>query len=74
MNLLYFFDWRLPDGMKVGDIDMEEAGIFTIVKKRPLQLVPLQQFNAIDGQSRKIYSAWLEFQHKTYSYLEFIAN
>ncbi|KAF2590853.1 hypothetical protein F2Q70_00040028 [Brassica cretica] len=43
MNLLYYFDWKLPDGMKVGDIDMEEAGILTIVKKVPLQLVPLQR-------------------------------
>nr|QWK52397.1 cytochrome P450 71B2-6 [Isatis tinctoria] len=43
MNLLYFFDWRLPDGMNVGDIDMEEAGNLAIVKKLPLQLVPLQR-------------------------------
>ncbi|KAF3570129.1 hypothetical protein F2Q69_00060784, partial [Brassica cretica] len=43
MNLLYYFDWKLPDGMKVGDIDMEEAGILTIVKKVPLQRVPLQR-------------------------------
>ncbi|KAF8087384.1 hypothetical protein N665_0588s0051 [Sinapis alba] len=43
MNLLYYFDWKLPDGMKVGDIDMEEAGTLTIVKKLPLQLVPIQR-------------------------------
>ncbi|KAJ0248044.1 hypothetical protein HA466_0164120 [Hirschfeldia incana] len=43
MNLLYYFDWKLPDGMKVGEIDMEEAGILTIVKKIPLLLVPLQR-------------------------------
>ncbi|CAH2038008.1 unnamed protein product, partial [Thlaspi arvense] len=42
MNLLYFFDWRLPDGMKVEDIDMEEAGNISVVKKLPLQLVPVQ--------------------------------
>lgn len=33
MNLFYYFDWKLFDGMKVGDIDMEEVGIFSIVKK-----------------------------------------
>nr|QWK52396.1 cytochrome P450 71B2-5 [Isatis tinctoria] len=44
MNLLYFFDWGLPDGMKIEDIDMEEAGNISIVKKLPLQLVPLQRY------------------------------
>ncbi|KFK29731.1 hypothetical protein AALP_AA7G171500 [Arabis alpina] len=43
LNLLYFFDWRLPQGMIKGeDIDIEEAGNLTIVKKQPLQLVPVQ--------------------------------
>ncbi|KAJ0231172.1 hypothetical protein HA466_0301060 [Hirschfeldia incana] len=44
MNLLYFFDWALPDGMNFGDIDMEETGNISIVKKVPLQLVPLQSY------------------------------
>ncbi|KAJ0260451.1 hypothetical protein HA466_0066540 [Hirschfeldia incana] len=44
MNLLYFFDWALPDGMNCGDIDMEETGSISIVKKVPLQLVPLQRY------------------------------
>jgi len=44
MNLLYFFDWALPDGMNFGDIDMEETGNISIVKKVPLQLVPLQRY------------------------------
>ena len=44
MNLLYFFDWGLPDGMKIGDIDMEEYGTLSIVKKVPLQLVPLRRY------------------------------
>ncbi|KAG2308068.1 hypothetical protein Bca4012_082886 [Brassica carinata] len=44
MNLLYFFDWALPDGMNFGDIDMEETGNLSIVKKVPLQLVPLQRY------------------------------
>ncbi|KAL9856295.1 hypothetical protein AtNW77_Chr1g0014291 [Arabidopsis thaliana] len=43
MNLLYFFDWRLPDGMKVEDIDIEEAGNVTVVKKLLIYLVPLQR-------------------------------
>lgn len=44
LNLLYFFDWRLPEGMISGDdIDMGEAGNLTIVKKLPLQLVPVQR-------------------------------
>nr|QWK52237.1 cytochrome P450 71B17 [Isatis tinctoria] len=42
LNLLYFFDWKFPDGMTQRDIDMEEAGTLTIVKKVPLKLVPLQ--------------------------------
>ncbi|XP_013743624.2 cytochrome P450 71B2-like isoform X2 [Brassica rapa] len=44
MNLLYFFDWELPDGINFGDIDMEETGNISIVKKVPLQLVPLQRY------------------------------
>ncbi|KAG7563589.1 Cytochrome P450 superfamily [Arabidopsis suecica] len=39
LNLLYFFDWRLPEEDK--DIDMEEAGDATIIKKVPLELVPI---------------------------------
>jgi cytochrome P450 len=42
LNLLYFFDWKLPDGMTHKDIDTEEAGTLTIVKKVPLQLVPVR--------------------------------
>ncbi|KAJ4889853.1 Cytochrome P450 71B2 [Raphanus sativus] len=44
MNLLYLFDWELPDGMKIGDIDMEEYGNLSIIKKVPLQLVPLRRY------------------------------
>ncbi|XP_010528082.1 PREDICTED: cytochrome P450 71B20-like [Tarenaya hassleriana] len=42
LNLLYFFDWKLPDGMTEKDIDMEEAGTVTVVKKVPLELVPVR--------------------------------
>ncbi|XP_010476295.1 PREDICTED: cytochrome P450 71B2-like isoform X1 [Camelina sativa] len=44
MNLLYYFDWSMPDGMKGEDIDMEELGTLTVVKKLPLQLVPLHRY------------------------------
>ncbi|KAG7628336.1 Cytochrome P450 [Arabidopsis thaliana x Arabidopsis arenosa] len=40
LNLLYFFDWRLPNGMTIADIDMEEVGALNIAKKVPLELVP----------------------------------
>ncbi|KAA0034252.1 cytochrome P450 71B19-like [Cucumis melo var. makuwa] len=42
-NLLYHFDWKLPEGMKEEDLDMEESLGFslTIYKKLPLKLVPL---------------------------------
>ncbi|RID77740.1 hypothetical protein BRARA_A00623 [Brassica rapa] len=43
LSLLYFFDWALPEGMvSEEDIDMEEAGNLTIVKKQPLLLVPVR--------------------------------
>ncbi|KAL0685379.1 hypothetical protein Bca4012_052227 [Brassica carinata] len=42
LNLLYFFDWRVPDGMTHKDIDTEEAGTLTTVKKVPLKLVPVR--------------------------------
>lgn len=42
-NLLYCFDWKLPDGMKEEDIDMKEGIGFsaTVAKKTPLLLVPV---------------------------------
>ncbi|EOA23850.1 hypothetical protein CARUB_v10017068mg [Capsella rubella] len=39
LNLLYYFDWRLPEEDQ--DIDMEEAGDATIIKKVPLKLFPV---------------------------------
>ncbi|KAF8762350.1 hypothetical protein HU200_009529 [Digitaria exilis] len=39
-NLLYCFDWALPEGMAPEDVDMEEAGGLTVHKKTPLLLVP----------------------------------
>ncbi|KAF8091765.1 hypothetical protein N665_0436s0028 [Sinapis alba] len=39
LNVLYFFDWSLPDGMTVADIDMDEVGSLNIAKKVPLELL-----------------------------------
>uniref|UniRef100_A0A1J3IU67 Cytochrome P450 71B4 n=1 Tax=Noccaea caerulescens TaxID=107243 RepID=A0A1J3IU67_NOCCA len=38
LNLLYYFDWKLVNEK---DFDMEEAGDITIVKKVPLELLPV---------------------------------
>ncbi|TVU44067.1 hypothetical protein EJB05_03495, partial [Eragrostis curvula] len=41
-NLLYCFDWALPEGMKPEDVSMEEAGGLTFHRKTPLVLVPTE--------------------------------
>ncbi|XP_010541760.1 PREDICTED: cytochrome P450 71B12-like [Tarenaya hassleriana] len=41
MNLLYRFDWKLPEGTKIEDVDVEEIYGLTARKKEPLQLVPI---------------------------------
>nr|QWK52233.1 cytochrome P450 71B23 [Isatis tinctoria] len=43
LNLLYFFDWALPQGTTVKDIDMEEEGAVIIGKKAALELVPIRR-------------------------------
>ncbi|XP_043690918.1 cytochrome P450 71B37-like [Telopea speciosissima] len=40
-NLLYGFDWKLPSGMTVEDINMEESFNLSSNKKTPLILVPI---------------------------------
>ncbi|XP_022956390.1 cytochrome P450 71B34-like [Cucurbita moschata] len=40
-NLLFCFDWKLPDGMKEEDVDMEEDGGLTVTKKSLLKLIPV---------------------------------
>ncbi|GLT36659.1 hypothetical protein SLA2020_110220 [Shorea laevis] len=42
-NLLYCFDWKLPDGVKEEDIDMEEnvGASLTVGKQTPLLLIPI---------------------------------
>ncbi|KAL5787691.1 hypothetical protein ACOSP7_004640 [Xanthoceras sorbifolium] len=41
-NLLYHFDWKLPDRIKREDISMEEEVGLTAYKKIPLCLVPIK--------------------------------
>ncbi|PRQ40127.1 putative 4-hydroxyphenylacetaldehyde oxime monooxygenase [Rosa chinensis] len=46
-NMLYCFDWKLSEGMKEEDINMEETtGSFsiTVSKNTSLDLVPLKVF------------------------------
>lgn len=40
LNLLYFFDWGLPEGKTVNDMDLEETGSIIVSKKETLELVP----------------------------------
>ncbi|XP_022966920.1 cytochrome P450 71B10-like [Cucurbita maxima] len=42
-NLLYHFNWKLPEGIREEDLDMEEtSGLsLTVYKKLPLKLVPI---------------------------------
>ncbi|CAH1424353.1 unnamed protein product [Lactuca virosa] len=39
-NLLYWFDWEVPDGVKNEDLNMLEEGSLVVRKKLPLCLVP----------------------------------
>ena len=41
-NMLYHFDWKLPEGMVVEDIDMEESPGLNVGKKNELLLVPMK--------------------------------
>ncbi|GLU08739.1 hypothetical protein SLE2022_256320 [Rubroshorea leprosula] len=40
-NLLYWFDWELPGGMRKEDFSMEEEGGLVCQRKTPLCLVPV---------------------------------
>ncbi|KAL0761486.1 hypothetical protein Bca101_077636 [Brassica carinata] len=41
-NMLYNFDWKLPEGIMVEDIDMEESPGLSVSKKNELLLVPMK--------------------------------
>ena len=41
INLLYRFDWNLPEGMKAEDVDLEESYGLVCPKKVPLELIPV---------------------------------
>ncbi|KAL1212611.1 Cytochrome P450 71B14 [Cardamine amara subsp. amara] len=41
INLLYRFDWKLPKGINVEDVDLEELYGLACPKKVPLQLIPI---------------------------------
>nr|AYN73069.1 CYP71B103 [Eucalyptus cladocalyx] len=41
-NVLHSFDWELPEGMKEGDVSMEEGPGLTVFKKVPLALMPVR--------------------------------
>ncbi|KAG1338743.1 putative Premnaspirodiene oxygenase [Cocos nucifera] len=40
-NLLFYFDWELPNGMEPQDLDMTETFGATAGRKSPLWLVPI---------------------------------
>ncbi|CAH2069651.1 unnamed protein product [Thlaspi arvense] len=44
-NLLYQFDWKLPEGVEVEDIDMDETAGLTTHKKHDLILVPVKSLD-----------------------------
>ncbi|XP_010421362.1 PREDICTED: cytochrome P450 71B14 [Camelina sativa] len=41
INLLYRFDWKLPEGMEIEDVDLEESYGLVCPKKVPLKIVPV---------------------------------
>ncbi|KAL5218921.1 hypothetical protein ABZP36_019605 [Zizania latifolia] len=43
-NMLFCFNWELPEGMRKEDIDMKEAGGLLYHKKTPLLLLAIRQY------------------------------
>lgn len=41
--LLYHFDWKLPNGMKHGDLDMTEAFAMSVRRKDDLCIIPIKK-------------------------------
>ncbi|XP_077216081.1 desmethyl-deoxy-podophyllotoxin synthase-like [Tasmannia lanceolata] len=46
-NLLYYYDWKLPNGMKGEDLDMREAFGLTLARKSSLNLIATPHFPII---------------------------
>ncbi|KAK1420283.1 hypothetical protein QVD17_21752 [Tagetes erecta] len=45
-NLLYHFNWKLPDGLKPDDLDMREVTAISTVPIQPLRIVPISMKEA----------------------------
>ncbi|ERN17838.1 hypothetical protein AMTRI_Chr10g226750 [Amborella trichopoda] len=43
-QLLYYFDWKLPEGMKPEEVDMSETCGMTASRKHDLVLIPIPHF------------------------------
>ena len=52
-NLLYRFDWEVPNGMKREDISLEENVGIPISRKSPLYLVPII-YDSKKGESSNV--------------------
>ncbi|KAJ8615499.1 hypothetical protein MRB53_034871 [Persea americana] len=40
-NLQYFFDWKMPNGMRQEDLDMSEAGDVIVCLRSAVLLIPV---------------------------------
>ncbi|CAI0552748.1 unnamed protein product [Linum tenue] len=40
-NMLFYFDWRLPSGLKVENLDMDESFGVTVRRKNDLEVIPI---------------------------------
>ncbi|KAA3467385.1 premnaspirodiene oxygenase-like isoform X2 [Gossypium australe] len=69
-QLLYHFDWKLPNGMKTEDLDMTDAFGVTARRKRDLYLIPTPYYPAPSIQYDKRHSSlqYSKFmEHKFFS-------